>query len=382
MKELFGGISEFMAHIGNIDEPCLFRGQSSSRFGLLPSIGRTHPRYTPSLDIEQDLLNQFRMKAIAFRQLPTDSSELDWLILARHYGLRTRLLDWTSNPHVALYFAIQDRSSSESFPLAIYIAKSPPTVSYFDLRNQPLKVDTTSFFEPPFLDQRVANQHSYLSLHHSPLEEFSADYIERFNIQPDRHTVTSIERLLHQIGLKHAGIFPGLEGLCRDINDNPSNFERQLIVSRPKAPEWKVIPRIWITKALRVTEQRLVAERSFDEFLDWNSGPEVVGVPLEINGKVFGRFFGYDASTGEVWIYEYSTGAIVPYLRSDSLFWDIKVAAETIAQIFPNKGIHFRTRRPIPAAGAKVDPREFASDEYFHTRQIAPIEQDREDRRK
>ena len=81
-----------------------FRGESSSSWDLRPSVMRDNPNGEASLRlVEGEMLNDLMTRQPeSFSQL--ESAFAQWVI-AQHHGLRTRLLDITRNPLVALYYA-------------------------------------------------------------------------------------------------------------------------------------------------------------------------------------------------------------------------------------------------------------------------------------
>lgn len=87
---------------GNPKKIVWFRGQASDRWKLLPSIMRA----PNNVDDEMVLFKRFKQHSFPFLdRIP--SEEWEWLFLMQHYGVSTRLLDFSESPLVGLYFALQ-----------------------------------------------------------------------------------------------------------------------------------------------------------------------------------------------------------------------------------------------------------------------------------
>jgi type I restriction enzyme M protein len=100
----------------------LFRGQENAEWSLLPKLGRVsyHKAGNEIAANETEMFSDFRRRALPY--LPPNfnkQSDWDWLALAQHFKLPTRLLDWTENPLVALFFAIQSTSELKK-PFAVW----------------------------------------------------------------------------------------------------------------------------------------------------------------------------------------------------------------------------------------------------------------------
>lgn len=226
--------------IDRIRSPYIYRGLSNFDYSLQTSLMRLGGKYK---DVEFHLLRNF--KKYSHRPDILNNHEWDWLALAQHHGLPTRLLDWTYSPYVALHFATTELENYNMDGI-VWALKYEALIKYLPqkLNKELCWVGSNSFtstmlnnvynnlgelsaeesefvvaFESPSLDNRIVNQFAiftFMSHAVSLLDNWLKDKPDLFfRIRIPAEIKWEIRDKLDQVNINERVLFPGFDGLSK-----------------------------------------------------------------------------------------------------------------------------------------------------------------------
>lgn len=229
-----------------------FRGQADAGDPPLPSVLRD--------EFDQVRMTlTFRNRAPAFGYTPPQDQLAEWLFLMQHYGLPTRLMDWTESPLIACLFAVEEtlkkgrrRESYKSRDIALWVLhpielNKLEGIDDFELatrtqcrtlENFKFAFGTAGELGPPleptnlplavqarYLDGRMAGQQSCFTVHGRDRRDFEAllkntPLVKRGLFRKyviSRRLVPELIGELDRLGVSFATLYPDFAGLSRQM---------------------------------------------------------------------------------------------------------------------------------------------------------------------
>jgi hypothetical protein len=230
----------------------LYRGQSNSSWSLLPSLARLCKELAydeaQAISVERRALSYFRSRAHLHGTNFSGQDLIGWWAQMQHHRAPTRILDWSSSPLVALYFAVNENWDHHgavwSFHLQTFMQRAYPKDKVDEI-DWGVRVESEKFFWSPCqrpyllhaeqskLSERMAAQQGsstvsqhVLSDHATELENIIPEFEDLEGNQKsvlrtkwiiDKSAKRELLKRLHAMNVTAATLFPGIDGLGNEL---------------------------------------------------------------------------------------------------------------------------------------------------------------------
>jgi hypothetical protein len=215
----------------NIKVDFLFRGQQRDE-PLIPKLGRLNLKDNNIKRLEDLILKEFERKSSPLCEIEP-KNKWDLIAIAQHFGLPTRLLDWTYSALLGLWFTVEkppyknEGGKFENGVVWILIPQQRDFEIDFEEDN-PLSNSLTKIFRPNFISRRISAQDGLFTIHKIvkinkiykfiPLENNRRFQNKLIKIIVPFNRFSSIRTQLHISGINYSTVFPDMEGLCRHLS--------------------------------------------------------------------------------------------------------------------------------------------------------------------
>ena len=219
-----GDLDEFIKIVRKTQgvDVVLYRGQREHK-PLLPKIARANPTINTT-SVEKKMLSELRRRGTLYLR---QESIKDWdlLVYAQHFGMATRLLDWTSNPLAALWFACTNKDATTSSFVYVFLPDDQFLLDRSKDRS-PFGIKHTKILKPMLNNNRIISQQGWFTTH--LFNEIDKRFVALERHKTHSKTLLKVEIpgkikksllvILDTLGVNQHSMFPSFEGLCGHLN--------------------------------------------------------------------------------------------------------------------------------------------------------------------
>lgn len=226
-KIKINSLQKFIDEVESIDllgyDIVIYRGQMEN-FPLLPSIARKNSRFD-STNIEKEMLDELQRRSpLLMRNTPTN--KWDWLVFAQHFGLKTRLLDWSSNPLIALWFACESYDKNKDDCYVYRLAVDKNMIIDVEKNETPYSNSRTRILRPTLNNERIIAQSGWFTAHKFskkakrfiPLETITDIKKSIIQFEISGNIKSQLRDTLATLGVSNRTVYPDIIGLCNHLN--------------------------------------------------------------------------------------------------------------------------------------------------------------------
>jgi hypothetical protein len=229
LRDLF----DFVNGLESESKNWVFRGQAKADWKLVPKIGRKE--YVAGYSCSKYTRQFERWTMFAENYLPLPDGDWRKLAIAQHFGLPTHFLDWSTNPLIALFFAVNDHNDAPGSLFALNTVDLEPLEhekhqlhEFIDrtrilYEKEPVNDVWLSRLRPT--NGRIVNQNSLFTFHRKESKDLRESIInsksqkaEVISINVDRSYKRAIHDDLDKFGINYTSVFPDIEGITKQIS--------------------------------------------------------------------------------------------------------------------------------------------------------------------